>query len=142
MIDVVINFDQSRGEFKLYEPTTDTLLITTSLGETFAKFDEFLKERGLIATNILSTADINYHIDSFTFIAMVKSNADLLKRLSNAPSGFMISSNRFGVSQTQSNNNNFKESYQKDKKGKNRKKNAIFSKSSFNNSNKKFGSNT
>jgi hypothetical protein len=141
MIDVVINFDQSRGEFKLYEPTTDTLLITTSLGETFAKFDEFLKERGLIATDILSTADINYHIDSFTFIAMVKSNADLLKRLSNAPSGFMISSNRFGVSQTQS-NSNFKESYQKDKKGKNKKKNAIFSKSSFNNSNKKFGSNT
>ena len=139
MIDVVINFDITRGEFKLYEPTTDTLLITTSLGETFAKLDEFLKERGLIATNILSTADVNYHIDSATFIALVKSNADLLKRLNNAPSGFTISSNRFGIVPGQ---NSFKDSFQKDQGGrKGKKSKATFSKSSFRNSGKKFGDN-
>lgn len=137
MIDVVVNFDQSSGEFKLYEPTTDTLLITTSLGETFAKLDEFLKDRGLIATNILSTADINYHIDSATFIAMVKSNVDLLKRLNTAPSGFTISSNRFGIVPGQ---NSFKDSFQDSKKGRKKSK-ATFSKSSFNNSSKKFGDN-
>ncbi len=138
MIDVVVNFDPARGEFKLYEPTTDTLLITTSLGETFAKLDEFLRERGLLATNILSTADVNYHIDSATFIAMVKSNADLLKRLNNAPSGFMISSNRFGITPGQ----NLKDSFQKDQGGRGKKKTAMFSKSSFRNSGKKFGDNT
>lgn len=141
MIDVVVNFDPTRGEFKLYEPTTDTLLITTSLGETFAKLDEFLHERGLIASNILTTADVNYHIDSATFIAMVKSNADLLKRLNNAPSGFMISSNRFGITPGQS---SLSDSYKDKGKGKGggRRKSATFSKSSFNNSNKKFGNNT
>lgn len=140
MIDVVVNFDPTRGEFKLYEPTTDTLLITTSLGETFAKLDEFLKERGLIASSILATADVNYHIDSPTFIAMVKSNADLLKRLNNAPSGFMISSNRFGIMPGQS---SLSDSYKdKNTRGKGRRKSATFSKSSFNNSNKKFGNNT
>lgn len=137
MIDVVINFDESRGEFKLYEPSTDTLLITTSLGETFSKLDEFLRERGLIASNILSTADVNYHIDSTTFIAMVKSNADLLKRLNNSPSGFTISSNRFGITPGQG----FKDSGSFQNQKKNKKSKATFSKSSFRNSGKKFGDN-
>lgn len=137
MIDVVINFDESKGEFKLYEPTTDTLLITTSLGETFGKLDEFLREQGLIATNILSTADINYHIDSVTFIAMVKSNADLLKRLNTAPSGFTISSNRFGITPGQG----FKDSGSFQNQKKSKKTKVTFSKSSFKNSNKKFGDN-
>lgn len=139
MIDVVINFDESKGEFRLYEPTTDTLLITTSLGETFGKLDEFLREKGLIATNILSTLDVNYHIDSTTFIAMVKSNADLLKRLNNAPSGFTISSNRFGITPGQGgfkDSGNFQNNQRKSKKGR-----ATFSKSSFKNSGKKFGDN-
>ena len=139
MIDVVVNFDPIRGEFKLYEPMTDTLLVTASLGETFAKFDEFLRERGLIASSILSTADVNYHIDSATFIAMVKSNADLLKRLNTAPSGFMISSNRFGITPGQ---NSLSESYKDKSSGKRKRKSATFSKSSFNSSNKKFGNNT
>lgn len=141
MIDVVINYDITKNEFRLYEPTTDTLLITTSLGETFGKLDEFLRSRGLIASTILSTADINYHIDSATFIAMVKSNADLLKRLNNAPSGFMISSNRFGITPGQSSFNNtssFQDQYKKGK-SKSRKSKATFSKSSFTNSSKKFG---
>lgn len=140
MIDVVVNFDPTRGEFKLYEPTTDTLLITTSLGETFAKLDEFLKEHELISSSILATANVNYHIDSATFIAMVKSNADLLKRLNNAPSGFMISSNRFGITPSQ---NSLNDSYKnKNTRGKGKRKNVTFSKTSFNNSNKKFGNNT
>ena len=139
MIDVVVNFDPARGEFKLYEPTTDTLLITTSLGETFAKLDEFLKSRGLIASSILSTADVNYHIDSATFIAMVKSNADLLKRLNNAPSGFMISSNRFGITPGQSSLGGDKKDYKRGGSGKGKRKTATFSKSSFIGSSKKFG---
>ena len=55
MIDVVINYDLEKNEYKIYEPTTDTILITTSLGETFIKLDEFLKQNKLITTNILNT---------------------------------------------------------------------------------------
>ena len=82
---------------------------------------------------------VNYHIDSATFIAMVKSNADLLKRLNTAPSGFMISSNRFGITPGQ---NSLSESYKDKSSGKRKRKSATFSKSSFNSSNKKFGNNT
>lgn len=138
MIDVVIGFDKEKGEFNLYEPTTDTLLITTSLGELFIKFDEFLKLNGLIqGADILNTAEINYHIDSATFIAMVSSNVTLLKRLNTAPSGFMVSSQRFGIQ-----NNNFQNNQKgdfKDYKKKYNKSTGTFSKSSFSHSNKKFG---
>jgi len=138
MIDVVIGFDKEKEEFNLYEPTTDTLLITTSLGELFIKFDEFLKLNGLIqGADILNTAEINYHIDSATFIAMVSSNVSLLKRLNTAPSGFMISSQRFGI-QNNNNNNNQKGDFKEYKKKYN-KSTGTFSKSSFNSSNKKFG---
>lgn len=140
MIDVVIGFDKEKGEFNLYEPTTDTLLITTSLGELFIKFDEFLKLNGLIqGADILNTAEINYHIDSATFIAMVSSNASLLKRLNTAPSGFMISSQRFGIQNNNFQNNNNQKGDFKDYKKKYNRSTGTFSKSSFNSSNKKFG---
>ncbi len=139
MIDVVIGFDKEKEEFNLYEPSTDTLLITTSLGELFIKFDEFLKLNGLISgADILNTAEINYHIDSPTFIAMVSSNAALLKRLNSAPSGFMISSQKFGIQNNNYQNNNNQKEF-KDYKKKYNRSSGTFSKSSFNNSNKKFG---
>ena len=139
MIDVVIGFDKEKGEFNLYEPKTDTLLITTSLGELFIKFDEFLKLNGLIqGADILNTAEINYHIDSATFISMVSSNATLLKRLNSAPSGFMISSQKFGIQNNNLQNNN-QRGDSKDYKKKYNKSTGTFSKSSFNHSNKKFG---
>ena len=102
MIEIVINYDKDRREFNLYEPTTDTLLITSSLGETFIKLNEFLQSQGMITTDILGSTDIMYHIDSLTFLALVESNAGLIKQLNNAPSGFMISSQRFGMSNTMS----------------------------------------
>ena len=135
MIDVVINYDESTGSFKLYEPTTDTLLITTSLGDTFIKLSEFLRQSGLIAEDILSSSEITYHIDSATFLALIQSNVSLLKRLNTAPSGFMISSKRFGVSGQGGNNTNSSSK----KKGKRFGSGGSFSKSSFISSYKKFG---
>lgn len=137
MIDVVINYDESTGSFKLYEPTTDTLLITTSLGDTFIKLSEFLRQSGMIAEDILSSSEITYHIDSATFLALIQSNVSLLKRLNTAPSGFMISSKRFGVSGQGGNNNNSSSSTKK--KGKRFGSGGSFSKSSFVSSYKKFG---
>ncbi len=58
MIEIVINYDKDRKEFKLYEPTTDTLFITSSLGESFIKLNDFLKSQGMITGDILESLDI------------------------------------------------------------------------------------
>lgn len=97
MIDIVINFDKERQEYKLYEPSTDTLLITTNLGESFMKLDGFLREKGMIVSDLLAAPDINYHLDSGAFWNLMESNIKLLKRLNSSPSGFMLSSQKFGA---------------------------------------------
>ena len=135
MIDIVIGYDSSEKVYKVYEPTTDTLMVTTNLGESFVKLSEFLQSSGMIQTDILRTDQIRYHIDSATFLGMVESNVNLLKRLNQAPSGFMISGQRFGQSQSSAGT----KQKQPKKDGKKKFKSGNFSKSSFNNSYKKFG---
>ena len=146
MIEIVINYDKNRKLFIVYEPTTETLFLTASLGESFLKLSQFLKEQGMIESDILQTDNISYHIDSASFIAMVESNANLLKRLSQAPSGFTISSQRFGVSPSSGNNSsgtNIQKGSSTSGFGTSTKKKSTgtFSKSGFKNSNKKFGGN-
>ena len=137
MIDIVIEYDKEEQVYKMYEPSTDTLLVTTSLGESFVKLSEFLKSQGLIMSDILGADDIRYHIDSATFLGMVESNVNLLKRLNQAPSGFMISGQRFGQSTTSgSNGKGFSGQSGSNKKF---KSTGTFSKSKFNESYKKFG---
>jgi hypothetical protein len=135
MIDVVIGYDKEEQVYKVYEPSTDTLLVTTSLGESFIKLSEFLKSKGMIMGDLLGDDSIRYHIDSATLLAMVESNANLLKRLNQAPSGFMISGQRFGQSTTSSSSSN-KGGQKKQKFG---GSGGTFSKSKFNESYKKFG---
>lgn len=126
MIDVVIGFDREQGVYKVYEPTSDTLLVTSNLGDSFLKLSEFLQQSGMIEHDLLGSQNIRYHIDSETFIAMVESNVNLLKRLNQSPSGFMISGQKFGQTQNSASS--------KTKKG-----SGGFSKSSFVASYKKFG---
>ena len=135
MIDVVIGYDKEEQVYKVYEPSTDTLLVTTSLGESFIKLSEFLKSKGMIMGDLLGDDSVRYHIDSATLLAMVESNANLLKRLNQAPSGFMISGQRFGQSTTSSSSSN-KGGQKKQKFG---GTGGTFSKSKFNESYKKFG---
>lgn len=135
MIDVVIGYDKEEQVYKVYEPSTDTLLVTTSLGESFIKLSEFLKSKGMIPGDLLGDENVRYHIDSATLLAMVESNANLLKRLNQAPSGFMISGQRFGQSTTSSSSSN-KGGQKKQKFG---GTGGTFSKSKFNESYKKFG---
>ena len=115
MIDVVIGYDKEDQVYKVYEPSTDTLLVTTSLGESFIKLSEFLKSSGMIMGDLLG---------------------DLLKRLNQAPSGFMISGQRFGQSTTSSSQNKSGGNGKKQKFG---GSGGTFSKSKFNESYKKFG---
>ena len=137
MVEVVINYDRENNVFKAYEPTTDTLFVTASLGDTFNKLEAHLLQYGLIAGSLLADQNITYHLDSPTFVAMVQSNANLLKRLNNAPSGFMISSQRLGLGSGMNSNNG--KDWKNKKSGYSNKKTGTFSKSNLSGANKKFG---
>ncbi len=151
MIEIVINYDKDRKEFKLYEPTTDTLFITSSLGESFIKLNDFLKSQGMITGDILEALDITYHIDSMTFLALIENNVSLLKRLNTAPTAFMASSQKFGLpanglqttprQQKQQFQGKGSNNYDGKKKGykKDRGSSGFFSNTSFRGSYKKFG---
>ena len=104
MVEIVIKFDPDKEMFNVYEPTSDTLLVTSSLSESLLKLNEFLKSEKLVKDDILNTADVSYHIDSYTMSTMIRSTANLLKRLSTASSGFTVSTQRFGSSKS---NNKF-----------------------------------
>lgn len=98
MIEVLIKYLPDKDCFGVYEPTTDTLLVSSNIGESLANLSQFLKDSGMIDKDILSSDDIGYHLDSKAMRGIVENNINLMKRLSNAPSGFMISSQRFGSS--------------------------------------------
>ena len=61
MIEIVINFDQNSKMYKVYEPTSDTLLITSNLSESLIKLSEFLRNSGMIQSDILASDCISYH---------------------------------------------------------------------------------
>ena len=130
-MEVVINYREDEKQYVLYEASTDTIIITESLGEMFLKLNELLYNTGT-QMDMFSSDAINYHLDSATFKAIIGTNINLLKRLNTAPSGFQTSTQRFGggIQQVQQNKGEgFKASG----------KTGTFSKSSFKNANKKFG---
>ena len=129
MIEIVINYDENKNLFKAYEPTSDTMLVTATLSDSLLKLNEFLKSENMIENDLLSSKNISYHIDSETMSAIIKSNVELLKRLSTAPSGFTTSNQRFNSS---NNGGNFGNNIGSKKKWK------YFS-GSFRGSYKKFG---
>lgn len=100
MIEIVINYDESRKEYKIYEPSTDTLMVSSNLTEALTILNKFLLDSGLSKVDILECPDISYHIDSPTMRSIVEGNIKLIKRLRTAPSGFAMSSQRFGGSST------------------------------------------
>lgn len=104
MIEVLINYLPDKECYGVYEPSTDTLMVASNLSEALVSLSTFLKDSGMIDKDILSSNDISYHLDSHSMKGIVESNVNLLKRLSNAPSGFMISSQRFGSSLTSTQN--------------------------------------
>lgn len=150
MIEIVINYDTATKEYKLYEPSTDTLILSANLGDTFNKLSDFLKDKGLITESIFKTKDINYHLDSSTMSAILENNVKLMKRLNDTPSGFMVSSKKFNgsfgsssmqsssISGKRNNNSGDKSKYQKVDSGLKRR-GGQFKNSSFNESSAKFG---
>jgi hypothetical protein len=59
MIEIVVKYDKARGLYLVYEPTTETLLMTASLGESFLKLSQFLQDQGMIDKDILQVDNIS-----------------------------------------------------------------------------------
>lgn len=96
MIEIVIKYDPSKAQYLIYEPSTDTMMASGNLTEALVLLSEFLINSGFATTDILQCDNISYHIDSATMKSIVEGNLNLIKRLQTAPSGFMMSSARFG----------------------------------------------
>lgn len=97
MIEIVVNYDKETNNFRIYESTTKTLLISDTLGDGFRNLSEFLRQSGSIATNIVEEPGILYHIDSYTFSEIIKSNQNLLTRVKEVSSEFKNSAQKFGT---------------------------------------------
>ena len=98
MIEIVIKFDKAKGVFVVYEPATDTLMASTNLTEALVSLNKFLLDTGMSQVDLLHCPNISYHIDSETMNSIIEGNMQLLKRLNQAPSGFMLSNRKFGQS--------------------------------------------
>lgn len=141
MIEIVINYIQDKDEFRIYEPTTDTILVSKNLTEALVNLSNFLINNNL-GSDILNCTEISYHLDSYTLKKMIESNVNLMKKLNTAPSAFMISSQKFGstISQTKLRSNGSSVDSSNFNKGKlSRGKHNFSGKSGFKDSNRKFG---
>jgi hypothetical protein len=98
MIEVVINYSEEKKVYQVYEPSTKTLLVSDNISQALVGLSKFLQDQGLEKVDILGTSDITYHLDSATMKAIIESNMALIKRLSKAPTGFMMSDKKFGGS--------------------------------------------
>lgn len=97
-INIAIKYDPLNEEYNIYEPSTDTLLLSKNLTEGLVNLNNFLISSGMIKTDILKDDSIEYHLCSKTMKAMIDSNVMLIKKLSRGPSEFQVAKDRFGSS--------------------------------------------
>lgn len=97
-MDIVINYSEPENLYKIYEPTSSTLLMSADLTEGLLNLNKFLKSIGKIqdGSDLLKIPDIEYHIDSHTMNSIIKSNVNLIQRLRQGPSEFKIANDKFG----------------------------------------------
>lgn len=98
MIQIVINYDQDLGMYKLYNSDLDIMLTSDEMFKVLVMFNMHLMELYGENFNILKSDEIEYILDSASMKQMIVSNVQLLKRLNRAPSAFQESSERFGNS--------------------------------------------
>lgn len=101
MIEIVINYDKLKKEYKIYESSSETLMVSENLTQGLVTLNDFLRNHYLIKEDILKEKDIMYHIDGTTMIEIIMSNVNLLNQLKNmAPSSFQISTSKFGTTKS------------------------------------------
>lgn len=97
MTEVVVKYDKDSNEYHIYENTSQTLIMSRTLGEGFSNLNFFLIQSGQIRKSLIEDEDVIYHFDGHTFKEIIKSNMALLKRVSDIPSEFKNSANKFGM---------------------------------------------
>ena len=97
MTEIVVKYDKSSNEYHIYESTSQTLIMSRTLGEGFSNLNLFLIQPGQIQKSLIEDEDVIYHFDGHTFKEIIKSNMALLKRVSDIPSEFKNSANKFGM---------------------------------------------
>lgn len=97
MTEIVVKYDKSSNEYHIYENTSQTLIMSRTLGEGFSNLNLFLIQSGQIQKSLIEDEDVIYHFDGHTFKEIIKSNIALLKRVSDIPSEFKNSANKFGM---------------------------------------------
>jgi hypothetical protein len=97
MTEVVVKYDKGNNEYHIYENTSQTLIMSRTLGEGFSNLNLFLIRSGQIQKSLIEDEDVIYHFDGHTFKEIIKSNMALLKRVSDIPSEFKNSANKFGM---------------------------------------------
>lgn len=97
MTEIVVKYDKSSNEYRIYENTSQTLIMSRTLGEGFSNLNLFLIQSGQIQKSLIEDEDVIYHFDGHTFKEIIKSNMALLKRVSDIPSEFKNSANKFGM---------------------------------------------
>lgn len=97
MTEVVVKYDKESNEYHIYENTSQTLIMSRTLGEGFSNLNFFLIQSGQIQKSLIEDEDVIYHFDGHTFKEIIKSNMALLKRVSDIPSEFKNSANKFGM---------------------------------------------
>lgn len=137
-MDIVINYDSEKRVYKIYEGTTETLLISQDLGEGMFNLNQFLVQEGYIpsGSDILKEQNLTYHFDSTTLNALIQNNLSLLARIRQGPSEFKISSEKFGSSAGAA--NGYKKKSDFSRGSKNFGKSTFSGKSNFSDSNKKW----
>lgn len=100
MIQVIICYDKSLEEFKLYNKEMDIMITSPELFKLLVLFNSSLVERFGEDINILKSDEIEYILDSASMKRMIMSNVKLIKRLSKGPSAFQAAGERFGVTNT------------------------------------------
>lgn len=97
MTEIVVKYDKGSNEYHIYENTSQTLIMSRTLGEGFSNLNLFLIQSGQIQKSLIEDEDVTYHFDGHTFKEIIKSNMALLKRVSDIPSEFKNSANKFGM---------------------------------------------
>ena len=135
---ILINYSDSGKVYQIYDPETETALISENLTEALVNLGNYLTSIGVMpkGQDLLSVDTITYQIDPATMRAMIEPNVALMKRLHEAPSAFMISSQKFGSSNAPTQSKDPEKGTIKKKLG---KSGNVTGRSGFSKSDKKFG---
>lgn len=106
-----ITRDNDLGEYNLYLRDLSVLIKSPDLFKCLVLLNEYLVDNGY--QELLKDEGLVYTLDSATMVAMISSNVQLIKRLSQLPSKFVQAQEKFGIS-TQSSQKTFTTQKKKD----------------------------